>query len=296
MAQDPSLAARPGIRPRLLSFGKTLAFLALAFIGALAATAAARGLFDATLLELAQGGVGMGIARALLLLIGTVVLPTALMLRASKEPFDTSGWASAGAARHAGWGLATGFGLVAGIAGLLSLLGAMTFSLAITALPEALLRAGRTAILWLLLAAGEEGLNRGYALTQLSRAISFWPAAFLSSALFLSGHAANAGETTVGIAATGLFGLALAYSRLRTGTLWFALGFHAAWNFAQSFVFGFPNSGGASPGRLLSSQVTGSPWLTGGTAGPEGSLLAIPALVVLVAIVRRIAAAGSKAQ
>jgi membrane protease YdiL (CAAX protease family) len=290
MAHDPSLATRSGIGARLSCFAKTLAFLALAIIGALAATAAAKGLLGATLLELARGGVEMGIARALLLLVGLMILPTALMLGAFREPFGASGWAAAGAPRQVGWGVAAGFGLVAAIAGVLLLSGAVTFALTIPALPEALARAGLSALLWLSLAAGEEGVNRGYALTQLSRAVSFWPAAVLSSALFMLGHAANAGETTIGVAAAGLFGLALAYSRLKTGTLWFALGFHAAWNFTQSFAFGFPNSGGASPDRLLSAQAAGPTWLTGGTAGPEGSLLVVPALIVLVAIIRRVAA------
>lgn len=295
MTHDPSLATRSDIRPRLLPLTKMLAFLALAFIGAIAATAAAKGLLGATLIALARGGVEMGIARGLLLLVGVVVLPTALLLRGFKDSFGASGWSPANAARHTGWGVATGFGVVAAIAGVLLLSGAATFAPAAPALPETLFRAGLSAILWLLLAAGEEGLYRGYAFTQLSRALSSWPAAVLSSALFMFGHAANAGETGVGVIATGLFGLALAYSRLRTGALWFALGFHAAWNFTQSFVFGLPNSGGASPDRLLSSQVAGPPWLTGGTTGPEGSLLAIPALIVLVATIRRIATDKTRA-
>lgn len=57
------------------------------------------------------------------------------------------------------------------------------------------------------------------------------------------GHVGNEGETVVGIIAAGLLGLALSYSLLKTGSLWFALGFHASWNFSQSFVFGFHNSG-----------------------------------------------------
>lgn len=299
MAQGPSLttrASRPGIRPRLLSLLQALAFLALSFIGALAATAMAKGLLGATLLELARGGAAMGIARALLLLLGTVVLPTALLLWAFKEQFSASGWATTQAARHAGWGAAAGFGLVATIAGVLALSGGGTFTLAVSALPEALLRAGLAAILWLLAAAGEEGFYRGYVLTQLGRAVSFWPAAVLTSALFLSGHVANAGETSFGIVVTGLVGLILAYSRLKLGALWFALGFHAAWNFTQSFVLGFHNSGGASPDRLLAAQTAGPAWLTGGTAGLEGSLLSVPALIVLVVIVRQIAADDTRTQ
>ena len=103
------------------------------------------------------------------------------------------------------------------------------------------------------------------------------------------GHIGNEGETVLGIIAAGLLGLALSYSLLKTGSLWFALGFHASWNFTQSFVFGFHNSGGKPPTTLLSATPDGSPLLTGGTAGPEGSLLILPVLIVLFAIIQRVA-------
>lgn len=94
-------------------------------------------------------------------------------------------------------------------------------------------------ILWLAQAAGEEGLHRGYAFLQVCRAISFWPTALLNSAWFMYGHVGNEGETAIGIVAAGLFGLALSYRLSKTGSLWFELGFHAAWNFTQSFLFGY---------------------------------------------------------
>jgi CAAX protease family protein len=41
-----------------------------------------------------------------------------------------------------------------------------------------------------------------------------------------------------------------------------------------------PNSGMSAPGHLLSPSFQGSRWLTGGSVGPEGSVL----LFVLIAI------------
>lgn len=98
--------------------------------------------------------------------------------------------------------------------------------------------------------------------------------------------ASGEGATTVSLVSAGLFALVLAYSLLRTSSLWFAFGFHAAWNFMQSFIFGLANSGGVSPQALVTSTLNGPPLLTGGTAGPEGSLLCPLAIAVLVAVVQ----------
>ena len=79
-------------------------------------------------------------------------------------------------------------------------------------------------------------------------------------------------------------GLILAYSFRRSGALWFALGFHASWDYAQSFVFGVPDSGVWLPGALLHPTIHGPSWLTGGSAGREGSVLALPILAVLALV------------
>lgn len=64
-----------------------------------------------------------------------------------------------------------------------------------------------------------------------------------------------------------------------TGRLWVSIGFHAAWNFTQGYIFGAAVSGGSLGTSLAtSSAVKGKPdWLTGGAFGPEASL---PALIV----------------
>jgi len=59
----------------------------------------------------------------------------------------------------------------------------------------------------------------------------------------------------------------------RTGDLWFAIGNHFAWDYGESFLFGVSNSGNESTGHLLTAHAHGSRWLTGGSVGPEGSLL-----------------------
>jgi len=99
---------------------------------------------------------------------------------------------------------------------------------------EEVVRFGLTYIvLFLAVAFFEESLTRGYALFRLSEAIGFWPAVILLSIVFGSGHLANRGESTFGVIAAGLFGVAIAYSILRSGSLWWAIGFHFMWGITR---------------------------------------------------------------
>jgi membrane protease YdiL (CAAX protease family) len=71
----------------------------------------------------------------------------------------------------------------------------------------------------------------------------------------------------------------------RTGNLWFAIGFHAAWDWAETFFYGTPDSGLLGVGRFLNSSVHGPNWLTGGSAGPEGSVFAILILLLCALLI-----------
>ena len=135
------------------------------------------------------------------------------------------------------------------------------------------------------LARGISGLTRFIAPTSRhAHAIGFWVAAFLFSVcLFMSGHIGNPGETLPGILAVGLAGAVFAFSLYRTGTLWWAIGMHAAWDWAQTFFYGVSDSGIAATGHLLGSHPTGRTLLSGGSTGPEGSLLVLPTLLLLAA-------------
>ena len=73
---------------------------------------------------------------------------------------------------------------------------------------------------------------------------------------------------------------------LKTGSLWFPIGFHAAWNFFLGCIFSFPVSGLDIP-KLLDIQVSTSSLLTGGSFGPEGSLLLTPIIVAMIYVMLR---------
>jgi membrane protease YdiL (CAAX protease family) len=127
----------------------------------------------------------------------------------------------------------------------------------------------------------EESLLRGYLQHTLARGIGFWWAALFLSVIFALGHTTNNGESVQGIVEVGLAGVLFCFSLWYTKSLWWAVGFHAGWDWGQSYFYGTPDSGLVTRGHLLSSHATGNPLWSGGTAGPEGSLLVVP-LVILV--------------
>ncbi len=119
----------------------------------------------------------------------------------------------------------------------------------------------------------EDFLFRGYTLYTIASGIGFWPAAVVSSALFLAAHMGNQGETIYGLFDVFLAGLFLSFTLWRTGNLWFAVGLHAAWDWGLTFFYSVPDSGTMGIGHLLNVRISGPTWISGGTAGPEGSLL-----------------------
>jgi len=129
------------------------------------------------------------------------------------------------------------------------------------------------ALFFLLTGFFEEFLLRGYSQWVLSRGIHFWPAAALLSISFGAIHGANSGEARTGLLAAGLIGFFLCLTLRRTGNLWWAVGFHVAWDWGESYLYSVPDSGALLPGHLLNSSLHGPEWLTGGSVGPEGSYL-----------------------
>jgi hypothetical protein len=147
----------------------------------------------------------------------------------------------------------------------------------------------------------EEYLNRGYLQFTLSRVLAgfyqwafkatqspslgFWTAALLISILFGLGHGNNPGESPIGLLSAGLGGLVFCFSLWRTGSLWWAIGFHTAWDWAQSFLYGVADSGLMVQHRLLATHPAGKPLLSGGTTGPEGSILIVGILAIIVLVI-----------
>lgn len=141
------------------------------------------------------------------------------------------------------------------------------------------------AVAFLLLGLSEEFTFRGCALTTLADGVGFWPAAVILSSLFGLLHLlAKANEGWFDPIAVALYGLFWCFTFRRTGSLWFAVGFHAASDYFDMVVFGEPNTGSGGhpvPGHLLDVTFHGPVWLTGGPRGTEASLLVLPILACL---------------
>jgi uncharacterized protein len=133
---------------------------------------------------------------------------------------------------------------------------------------------------------GLAGLYQWVFKTRHSTALGFWTSAIIFSILFGLGHESNVGESPIGVLAAGLAGLVFCLSLWRTGSLWWAIGFHTAWDWAQSFLYGVPDSGTMVQHHLFATHPVGKPILSGGTTGPEGSIfiIAILALVSLIIV------------
>jgi membrane protease YdiL (CAAX protease family) len=127
----------------------------------------------------------------------------------------------------------------------------------------------------------EESLLRGYLQYTLTRGIGFWWAALILSTSFGAIHGSNPGESPVGLFAAAAIGLVFCLSLWYTGSLWWAIGFHTAWDWGETYFYGTSDSGMVAYGHLLSEHPTGRLLWTGGTTGPEGSLLIVPLLLVI---------------
>jgi membrane protease YdiL (CAAX protease family) len=127
----------------------------------------------------------------------------------------------------------------------------------------------------------EEFLLRGYSQFTLATGMGFWPAAGLLSVIFAVMHTGNPGETFIGLVAVAAIGLFFCLTLRRTGNLWFAVGFHASFDWGESYLYSVPDSGTTVTGHLLNSSFHGSRWITGGTVGPEGSVLVYIVIALL---------------
>jgi hypothetical protein len=120
---------------------------------------------------------------------------------------------------------------------------------------------------------------------------NFWQAAWVTSTLFGFVHTFNNGENAIGIFAAAAIGFVFVVSIRVTGSAWWAIGCHAAWDWGLTYFYGAADSGNVATGHYLSSSPTGDVFWSGGADGPEGSLLVIGVilllLVVLVAIYGR---------
>lgn len=135
----------------------------------------------------------------------------------------------------------------------------------------------------------EEVMLRGYILVNLAEGLNNkkfdekWVlllALVFSSMIFGVLHIINPNSSwvsTLNLTAAGIF---LGLGMVLTGRLGLSIGLHITWNFFQGNVFGFPVSGTNSGATIISTNLTGPKWFTGGAFGPEAGILGLLAMLI----------------
>ena len=231
-----------------------------------------------------------------------VALATFLMSRIEKRPLKSYGIGlNPGAGRQFLEGLFWGAALLSILAFalwrmhllvfdgvLLSGLGGLRFSLEwlggflLVALFEEL---ATRAFLQFTLARGITGILRFTRVASYANFIGFWIAASVVSFMFGFSHSANTHESQIGLISAGLIGFVASLSLWRTGSLWWAIGVHASWDWAQSFLYGVADSGHVVSFHLLGSHPEGKAVWSGGLVGPEGSAYVFPVIALMFVVV-----------
>jgi membrane protease YdiL (CAAX protease family) len=221
-----------------------------------------------------------------LLTFGVAVVTTAFLARVDGLPFARFGLAWNLAFGERFWeGAIWGFGAVAVlVAGIAALGGYHIHGWTMTGAPF-LVTAGLWLAAMLLVGLSEEATFRGYPLAALTDGIGFWPASALLSLDFAATHFFfKPMENVADALSVGLIGLFLCFTLRRTGNLWFAIGFHFAFDFAAIPLLGAPNTGNHGrpvDTRLLDAAFSGPDWLTGGVRGIEASWLVFAVIALL---------------
>ena len=95
-----------------------------------------------------------------------------------------------------------------------------------------------------------------------------------SGLLFGLVHLGNPGATMFAAVAIAIeAGILLGAAYAATRSLWFPIGIHIGWNFAEGGIFGASVSGLPGGHGLLNFPLHGPDWLTGGAFGPEASVI-----------------------
>jgi len=268
---------------RLLALGRLLVFALLALV----AFPALRRWLNASL-HGSDGTIAYLLGHAIELV--AILIYSSVAARIERRPFAAFGLPWRLALRSRFWqGAAAGIVSLSVLVLALRATGAINVSLPRT---SALAAAGFAlvyAVVFLLLAVREEFLYRGYGQFTLTEAAGFWPAAVVTTIWFAATHV-GPNESVLGLANVAIFGLLACLTLRRTGSLWLAIGFHASWDWGETYLFGVGDSGHApAPGHLLTAIVSpqAPAWMSGGPVGPEGSVLCVPVLALLAVVCAR---------
>ncbi|HEY6331758.1 MAG TPA: CPBP family intramembrane glutamic endopeptidase [Blastocatellia bacterium] len=235
-----------------------------------------------TVQPLAVTATGLGLGLALFL---AVLAAAFVMSRIEKRPMKAYGMPLRSAFQAKFWvGAVWGFVALTLLLGGLYAMGDFDFGRPLLHGPDIAIYGGAWFISFVFTGLFEEYLFRGYPQFTLTTGMGFWPSAIVLSIVFALAHSTNPGESKLGVFQIIPFAIFFCLTLRRTGSLWFAVGFHAAWDWGQSYFYGIADSGFVTQGHLLNSSFHGPTLMTGGSVGPEGSILILPLFVLTLVV------------
>jgi membrane protease YdiL (CAAX protease family) len=224
-----------------------------------------------------------------LLLFLTAFIPAAFLSFAERRPIADYGLpVSARSLMQFSKGCLFGLAEISALIGLISVGGGYSFGTIALRGSSLWTWSGYWLVFFFFVGLAEEFAFRGYAQFTLAQSIGVWPAAIVLSAGFGAVHLNNPGESWIGIVDIVGTGLLLALTLKRTGDLWLAVGWHAAFDFGESFLFSAPDSGTLLEGHLSNAALHGPAWLTGGTVGPEGSIFSFITMAAAALFIHKV--------
>jgi membrane protease YdiL (CAAX protease family) len=118
----------------------------------------------------------------------------------------------------------------------------------------------------------EETAFRGYVFRNLGEDLPLWAAIPVTGCLFARMHGSAGWGYFLGVVLISTFFI---FVRIGSGSLWFAAGFHAAWNWMQSKVCGLGLGGRPEAVSVLRLRESGPALFIGRGTAIEGGLIAI---------------------
>jgi uncharacterized protein len=136
--------------------------------------------------------------------------------------------------------------------------------------------------IFLIGAAAEEVLFRGYPLQTVMRSWPVWIALLPTSLLFAFVHLSNPNIGLFAFINIALAGVWLTVAYWKTRSLWLPFGLHWSWNWVMGAALGSPVSGitQITPQPILRISEQGADWFTGGAFGIEGGAACTIAMIL----------------
>lgn len=125
---------------------------------------------------------------------------------------------------------------------------------------------------FVLVALGEEIMNRGFFMAVLRRCRNLYFIMLVPSVIFGLIHLMNPDVTFFSVFNIILVGILFSYMFIKSGNIWMCIGYHFSWNTVQGVLYGMPVSGLSIPG-IFHTEFTSSNLLNGGLFGIEGGII-----------------------